>query len=59
MNEEQYLHYDPLKIENIFLFALMQQFFAKLWVVRQGPMTWNVAWKWAATNNSWVWPNGP
>jgi hypothetical protein len=59
MNEDQLLHYDPLKIENISMFALVHRFFAKLWVVRQGPMSQNSTWKWATTNNSWVWLNGP
>jgi hypothetical protein len=52
MNEDQLLHYDPLKIENIFLSTLMHYFFAK-----QSPMSWNAAWKQAIANNYWVWPN--
>jgi hypothetical protein len=59
MNEDQFLHYDPLKIENNFLVALVHQCFANLWVVRQGPMSWNPTWKWATSNNSWVWLDGP
>jgi hypothetical protein len=39
MNADQLLHYDLLEIENIFPFALVHQFFAKLWVVMQGPMS--------------------
>ncbi len=59
MNEDQLLHYDPLKIENIFSSTLVHWFFAKLWDVKQGAMSWNAAWKRATTNNYWVWPNGP
>jgi len=47
MNEDQLLHYDPLKIENIFSSTLMHYFFAK-----QGPMSWNAAWKQAIANMS-------
>jgi hypothetical protein len=59
MNEDQLLHYDPLKNENIFPFVLVHHFFVKLWVVEQGPMSWNTTWKWATSNNSWVWLDVP
>jgi hypothetical protein len=59
MNEDQFLHYDLLKIENIFPFALVHKFFSKLWASRQGPMSQNVAWKQATINNFWVWLGGP
>jgi hypothetical protein len=59
MNEDQLLHYDLLKIENIFLSILVHRFFAKLWAIKQGPMSQNVVWKQATINNSWVWPDGP
>jgi len=59
MNEDQLLHYDLLKIENIFLSTLVHQFFVKLWAIKQGLVSQNVVWKGATINNSWVWPNGP
>jgi hypothetical protein len=59
MNAEQLLHYDLLKIENIFPSALVHWFFAKLWAIKQGPMFQNAAWKPAMANNSWVWLDGP
>lgn len=59
MNAEQLLHYDLLKIENIFPSALVHWFFAKLWAIKQGRMFQNAAWKRAMANNSWVWLDGP
>jgi hypothetical protein len=59
MNAEQLLHYNLLKIENIFTSALVHWFFAKLWAIKQGPMFQNAAWKRAMANNSWLWLDGP
>lgn len=48
----------PSKYWKHLLVTLVHHFFAKLWAIKQGPMSWNTTWKWATINNSWVWLDG-
>jgi hypothetical protein len=53
------MHYDLLKIANIFQFASVQHFFTKMWVATQGKLSRTLKWKQAISKNSWVWFDGP
>jgi hypothetical protein len=59
MNASHFMHYDPLKIANIFQSTSVHPFFAKIWVVTQGKLSKTLEWKRAISKNSWVWLDGP
>jgi len=53
------MHYDPLKIANIFQSTSVHRIFAKNWVVTQGKLSGTLEWKQSISKNSWVWLDGP
>ncbi len=52
------MHYDFLKIANIFQFASVHYFFTKMWAITQGKLLGTLEWKQVVSENSWVWLDG-
>jgi hypothetical protein len=58
MSVSHFMHYNFIKTSNIFQFASVHHFFAKMWVVTQGKLLKTLEWKWVVLENNLVWLDG-